>query len=372
MQLPWYALSLVALVVVVGALLGRRSDRPRCAGCGYDRTGADPTSLRCPECGRTARSAAEWTARRRSPRLGAIALLAAVALAALPHRAGLVVWAKQSFLPRYRAMVHGTAAGVRISIEHDTWNDLGLDTWFGGDRIVATFRDGSQQMIACEPLMIVGPQSPGAAARTTLPADDSPGFGGDIDNDGETDLLLCIPSGGSGGYLTSILYSIGPNSLLPKAVFENVWMEDRNGDGRFEAYGFDPIFAYRWTSGAGSTRPLLRFRLEHRTLTLDADAMRAAAPDEASLEALRTAIRSASADADNREPWLAPLLRGTIELLYAGRADAARAFLTEHWRGTAEERTAFEREFQETFDGSAYASAIRALHPGPNPWPSAR
>lgn len=372
MQILWYALSLVALVVAVGALRGRRSDRPRCAGCGYDRTGADPTALRCPECGRTARSAAEWTARRRSLGLGAMALLAAAALAALPHRTGLIVWAKQTFLPRYRELAHGMAAGVRISIEHDTWNDLGLDTWFGSDRVVATFRDGSRQMLACEPFMIVGPQSRAPGARSTLPADDTPGFGGDIDNDGETDLLLCVPSGGSGGYLTSILYSIGPNSILPKAVFENVWMEDRDGDGRFEAYGFDPIFAYRWTSGAGSTRPILRFRLQHRTLTLDAYAMRAAAPDEASLEALRATIRNASADGGNREPWLAPLLRGTIELLYAGRADAARAFLTEQWRGTADERIAFEREFQETFDGSAYAAAIRALNQGPNPWPSAR
>ena len=93
----------------------------------------------------------------------------------------------------------------------------------------------------------------GTAFGPAATPDDSPGFGGDLDGDGQSELLIVLPSGGSGGYTTSVLYAIGPSSLVPKAVLNNVWFEDEDHNGTFEAVGFDACFAYVWTSGAGST-----------------------------------------------------------------------------------------------------------------------
>ncbi len=316
-------------------------------------------------------SAEEWSRRRRRPWLGLVALSAALALVALPNRAGLAIWARKTFLPRYREVARGKAAGAIITYEHDSWNDLGLDGWFGSDRVMATFPDGTRQLVVSEPFMEVGPGGGSRGRVTAMPPDDSPGFGGDLDGDGQSELLIVLPSGGSGGYTTSVLYAIGPSSLVPKAVLNNVWFEDEDHNGTFEAVGFDACFAYVWTSGAGSTRPRLALRVVQGTVSIDPDRMRSTAPTDEQLDALRAAVRDAPADRGNsgREAWLAPLLRGTIELLYAGRADAARTFLHGGWRGTAEELATFEGEFRAAFDGSPYASQIRALSKGQSPWP---
>ncbi len=312
----------------------------------------------------------EWYRRRRWPRLAILAGVTGIVAGLWPYRAELRVWAIMTFLPRYQEIARGSAAGTTIVIEHDTWNDLGLPEWFGPDRLVAIFADGSRQLIAAEPHLEIGPTRTRPGTPTTqLPADDSPGFGGDIDGDGEADLVVSVPTMGSGGYVTTTIYEFDRIVMRPRLVLENMWFEDLDRDGAFELAGFDEAFAYVFTSNAGSTRPPLRFRIERGRPTLDADAMRALAPSAAELDSLRSAIRRWPAGDGPRESWLAPLLRGTILLLYAGRAEDARVFLRNEWRGSETDLNFLEAEFRTAFESSPWSREVRELSPPPVVWP---
>jgi hypothetical protein len=371
MLVGWHILAAILLGLAIAAAVGREADRPRCRRCGYDRSGAGDEGLRCPECGHQAASRVEWYRRRRWPRSAILAGVAALVVGLAPHRAELRIWSIKTFLPRYQEIARGTAAGTTILIEHDTWNDLGLPEWFGPDRLVAILGNGSRQLIAAEPHIEIGPSRTRPGTPTTaLPPDDSPGFGGDIDGDGEADLVVSVPTMGSGGYVTTTIYSFDRSSLRPRLVLENMWFEDIDRDGAFELAGFDGSFAYVFTSNAGSTRPPLRFRIERGRPVIDAEAMRSLAPSAAELDALRDAVRAGpTGEGSSREAWLAPLLRGTILLLYAGRAADARDFLRGGWRGSEAERIDLEARFRETFESSPWAHAIRELSTTTPPWP---
>lgn len=372
MPLVWYALALVAFVVALVAAIGRRANRPTCRRCGYDCSAARGGDLRCPECGHIAESVDELHRRRRAPRRAVAAGLVALVLLAVPHREGLRIWAGKTLLPRYTTVASAIVAGLPMRLEHDRWNDIDPSEYHGPDRLLVTRADGEEVVLVSEPIMEFGPGrlSARSAGQSPFPPAGSPGFGGDIDGDGEPDLVITSPSGGSGGAVETRIYRLDPHGPSAPLLLENMWFADEDGDGRHELLGFDAVFAYRWTSGAGSTRPTLRFMLDVATLSLDAARMRAAAPSDATLDGLRDAIRAAPiGENERREAWLAPLLRGTIELLYAGRAEAARQFLHDGWRGTPDELVDFEGEFREAFDESAYATWIRDLNEGAVRWP---
>lgn len=371
---PWW-LAAATLVAVGGALLiGRRSPRATCPRCRYDMSAASERG-RCPECGLPFASPRSLFRRRRRPWSGILLLLAAAVLASSPFRVALGVWATKTFLPRYVAVASGKAGPVRVVIEHDRWNDLGSGEFTGPDRAVIELADGSRHMVASGMSFQFGVASSAGGASSPLPPDDSVGFGKPFDREGETDvqddaaeLVLTIPSGGSGGYAKTIVLALEPMAFEPVAVLENAWLDDSDGDGVPTMVGFDGAFAYRWTSGAGATRPLVHLkRLGPGRFTLDAERMRRTAPDDATLASLVETI--SNADASDRESWLSPLLRGTIGLLYGGEAAKAQRFLTAHWRGTQDELATFEREFHAVFAASPYAGQVRALSSEPSPWP---
>ncbi len=181
---------------------------------------------------------------------------------------------------------------------------------------------------------------------------------------------MTIPSGGSGGYTTTILYAIGPSGLRPKSVLENGWMDDVDHDGTFEVVMFVSDFAYVWTSGAGSTRPTI-FLDPHGwdtgVWTVDVTSMLASGPSDKDLQTLRDAI--AAADPSRTEEWMSPLLRGVLGLLYSGQAPRAKEFLHDSYRGEAAALEHFEWDFKRHFDDSPFAQQIRTLSRGQEPWP---
>lgn len=360
-------LAAIALALAARWLIGRRPDRPHCPRCRYDAAGRGPDASRCPECGYVARSERDWQRRLRHPWLALLAILVGLGAGLFPFRAVVQVWAIQTFLPRYVVTAGGTAGGVRIVIEHDRWNDLGLTEWFGPDRAVAILPDGTRQLLAPATLIEFG-LGRTSAGSSSFPPDDSPGFGLSVTGSRLGEVVMTMPTGGSGGYATTIVYQIDQGGLIPVSVLPNAWLEDTDHDGNPTMAGFDGTFAYVWTSGAGSTRPriVLRPTADGRW-AVDADAMRAAAPDEATLASLRDAV--AKADAGQRELWMAPLLRGTIELLYAGRGRDAKAFLEAGWRGDPAELPVFEADFLAHFATSPYYLEIRALATESPTWP---
>jgi hypothetical protein len=372
----WLAGAVAALVVAAVALIGRRPKGACCPRCRYAVAGAAVEATRCPECGFAAASERDWFRRRRRPWTGCLAVLVALALVAVPFREPLRIWGIRTFLDRYVEIGRGKAGRVTILREHDRWNDLGLPEWFGPDRLVAVLPDGTRQMLLGEDHIELG-----VGRHSGMPPDDSPGFGAavprgirsrDADPIAEPgdELLVLIPSGGSGGYVTTVLYSIGPGGLRPKSVLENGWMDDVDHDGAFEVVAFISDFAYVWTSGAGSTRPTVY--LDPRgwdtgMWTVDARSMWASGPSDEDLQALRDRI--AAADPARSEEWMSPLLRGVLGLLYSGQARRAEAFLRESYRGDATELSDFVSEFRQKFEGSPFAEQVRGLSRGQEPWP---
>ncbi len=168
---------------------------------------------------------------------------------------------------------------------------------------------------------------------------------GDGDGDGRIDLAIEDPSGGSGGYTTTYLFALEPfGSVTPTAILDNVFMMRRDDESGFIALGFDPQFAYRWTSGAGSPRPRVVLApdgsVPRSNWRCDAEAMRVPPPNDAQWQALLARVRegAARAQAETRpgaepssEPWLAPLLATFCDLAYGGHVELAWRFLDEAW-----------------------------------------
>ncbi|HYD01578.1 MAG TPA: hypothetical protein VEB22_10160, partial [Phycisphaerales bacterium] len=76
MYWPAAFLAMVGCAILCFALFGGRSQLPRCAGCWYDMTGSAVPPVRCPECGRLARTERELHRPRRRWPLVPVALLA--------------------------------------------------------------------------------------------------------------------------------------------------------------------------------------------------------------------------------------------------------------------------------------------------------
>jgi hypothetical protein len=362
--LLWFLPAIAALVVAIILLVGRGPTSPRCPRCHHSAETNATAGGRCPECGFVAKGVRDWRRRKRRSGIAALLLVIAVTLGAVPFRGPLRIWGIRTFLPRYQSIGQGKAGPVTVRREHDSWNDLGLPEWFGPDRIVLTLPDGTRQLIVSADHVELG-----ASRSSGMPADDSAGFGGPLpglDDSRTSQLLVTIPSGGSGGNITTMLFELSEHGATPLSVLANGWVEDRDHDDTYELVAFDATFAYRWTSGARSTRPAVRLRIEGLLTgmwSLDHAAMRSEAPSEAMLEQCRTSVRSAEVgtDAASREAWLGPLLQGTLLLLYSGQPERARAFLEEGWRGSGDELRTFEGEFAAAFASSPYAAHIRAL-----------
>lgn len=305
-----------------------------------------------------AASVADWTRRRRHPRVAIVALV--IFSGALWPIAGAptVRFVRTNVLPQWKTEFEGRAGGFRVRIDGPT-----NDSVFGR-RVVAIAPDGSVALTLSTPYPRLGahpaPVSAATAGRETVPADNSPGFGVDVDDDKFPDLVIECPTGGSGGALTTYVYRMEPDGLVPTTVLENAWIELASADGSFRAVGFDGTFAYRWTSGAGSPRPRVILKAEQGHWIFDREAMRALTPSDADLALVREQIAS-STNAPGTDAWRSPLLRAVTGLLFAGKTAAARDLLVEQWRDGTPDLATFQKEFRDAFERSPYASELRAL-----------
>lgn len=134
-------------------------------------------------------------------------------------------------------------------------------------------------------------------------------------------LWITETPGGSGGYTTTYLFEPpSDGDLLPVARLEN---------GSFTADRWvqpDVTYRYWLTSGAGSPTPLLSGIPTAEGLHwLDPAPGEGPTADE--LAHLRSVIASATVGDASADHFVAPALRGFLELVYAGRAVEAWRFL---------------------------------------------
>jgi len=134
-------------------------------------------------------------------------------------------------------------------------------------------------------------------------------------------LWITESPGGSGGYTTTYLFEPPTTGdLLPVARLEN---------GLFQGNRWvqpDVTFRYWMTSGAGSPTPLLTgVPTAEGVHWLDPAAGEGPTADE--LARLRSTIASAAPGDASRDTFVAPALRGFLDLIYAGRASEAWRFL---------------------------------------------
>ncbi len=357
----------VALAIVSGAVLAGaasaalRLPRRSCPRCRYDLAASGPLPLVCPECGLRIESAAK-TRRpmftRRWAIVGGVLLLIAAAVFAARFREPVL----RAILPTWRELdaVSQGPWQVRLLERRDqsqsppemprrievrfegrlAYAFEGFLLRAGASTLTAAAEGGSDAEVWPPPL-----RYPDFGSSDLLPPAGTPGMLGDGDGDGRLDLAIENPSGGSGGYTTTYLFALEPfGSVTPTAILDNVFIVRRDDESGFVAIGFDPQFAYRWTSGAGSPRPrLVRApdgMVPRSNWPCDAEAMRLPPPSEAQwqllLDRVREGVRQARAgarpDADPMsEPWLAPLLATFCDLAYGGHVDLAWQFLDEAW-----------------------------------------
>jgi HEAT repeat protein len=88
----WFVLGLAATLIIGGSVAvlwslfwNRSRGRRRCPRCWYDMTGSVGLTLRCPECGKTARSERQLRKTRRRPLFAALAVVVVIIGLALPY-----------------------------------------------------------------------------------------------------------------------------------------------------------------------------------------------------------------------------------------------------------------------------------------------
>jgi hypothetical protein len=133
-------------------------------------------------------------------------------------------------------------------------------------------------------------------------------------------LWIREQTSGSGGFSTTYVFDVSLGQLRPLLVLDN---------GAFEgATWLQPDFSYRYwiTSGADSPVPYLRGQIRTDRLVF-IDPAADAAPSQTRLDGLVESIRGLEPSATSSGSILGASLRGFLDLLYAGKAPQAWAFL---------------------------------------------
>ncbi len=393
------------LCFAFAALRAGRYPARSCPRCRYDLAGAGPPPLTCPECGRVTndeRGLRRPRFARFGFRFGLLLLLLALTLLGWRFRGSIIRVALGPWR-QLDAVTQGPWE-VRLLERRDPTETppempRRVEVCFAGD--IVFVMEGFHLRAGAATLGLAAaspgpdawpppPRYPVATDSTRLPAAGSPGMLGDGDGDGRPDLAIEDPSAGSGGYTTTYLFSLEPTgTVVPTAILENAFMVRNDNDSAFDAIGFDPQYAYRWTSGAGSPRPRLVLApdgsVPRSNWTCDAEAMRLASPSETQWNALLERVREGAARAAaettpgesvSSEPWLAPLLASFCHLAYGGHPDLAWMFLAEAWptgalvRGNPPlDREAFAAELAEALAASPCAEVL-GFPGGPPPGPA--
>jgi hypothetical protein len=389
-------LSLIAFAS--GALAAMRIPRRSCPRCRYDLAASGPLPIVCPECGTTVARLGQ-TARplvtRRATIAGIVLLAIGIGLLSARFREPLL----RAILPAWIELdaVSQGSWQVRLLERRDPSTSppempRRIEARFDG-RVVLVFEGFHLRAGAATwaPLGAVdggssgswppASRSPDLGSPDRLPPAGSPGMLGDGDGDGRPDLAIEDPSGGSGGFTTTYLFTLeSTGTVVPSAILENAFVVRRDDDSAFESIGFDPQYSYRWTSGAGSPRPRIVLApdgaVPRSNWNCDADAMRLDPPTESQWQALLEAVRLGEQRAreqtepggdPSREPWLAPLLGTFCDLAYAGHVDLAWRFLDEAWPdgdisvgngGEPRAKDAFTAELAEALSQSRCAEAL--------------
>ncbi len=387
-------LALIALAA--GAFAALRLPRRGCPRCRYDLAASGPLPLVCPECGTTvsrvgqtarplvtrrsailglgllATSAGLFTLRYREPLLRAVlpAWIELDAVSQGPWQVRLLERRDQSTVPpEMPRRIEVRFEGSLVFAFEGSYVRAGAATW-----APLQAADAGPRRVWPPPL-----RSPDFGSPDRLPPAGTPGMLGDGDGDGRPDLAIEDPSGGSGGFTTTYLFTLEPTgTVVPSAILENAFVVRRDDDSAFEAAGFDPQFSYRWTSGAASPRPRIVLApdgaVPRSNWDCDTDVMRLEPPTESQWQALLEAVRLGVQRAREQtqpggdpasEPWLGPLLGAFCDLAYAGHVDLAWRFLDEAWPegavaswGEPRAKDAFAAELAEALSQSRCAEAL--------------
>lgn len=333
LYLPAVISALVALWILHIALLrdrlARTPERRRCGGCWYDMRGVP--GLRCPECGR---HHADDQALRRSRfrwRLVAPAVLLLVPLLWLSIARGDAARAYYALMPRFTTVASGSSGETRWTLERirdPGERGMRLRVWTP----TAVLLEVEDIDIAVgQPSAIFG----GSAARPSLL---------DLDGDGAPELFALGYSGGAHCCYTGYIVRLGPSPRLVAAIgaMNGMGLVSAGGetllnipDQSFDYWNAPHVSSpfqsvvYRYRNG------VLEVALEHlANLDIPGNTPRAqeAAVICASMEGTSSEL--------NPDMWAR-----MIELLYAGRSEAAWAFFHECWPGHRPGRDAFAFDF---------------------------
>lgn len=304
--LGWIGFA-VGAVVAIWAFRGRAAERPFCARCGHTvpPEGGAPGQT-CAECGRVFVRPNDIRRRHRRPLIGSTTLIIGCGL--LAWMSGQPIWnaIAHAILPMYRVTTTYTAAWGSIRISEPRWPDeefLDLVEVFVGDAPHYRVRlmhptMGEVRVLSTDP---------------PTPGEESPNF---VDY-----LWITENPGGSGGYSTTYVFgSPAGGELLPVVTLENGLFVDSHW---LQA---DLTYRYWLTSGAGSPSPTLS-GIPSAAGVHWLDPKPTDGPSRDELDSLTKAVASATLDQQSSDPFLAPTLRGFLDLVYAGRAPEAWKFL---------------------------------------------
>jgi hypothetical protein len=255
--------------------------------------------------------------------------------------------ARRMLVPRWGIEVIGHAAGYRVELHAPRDDEVAM-----GRRVVVVAPDGTTALSMQQFYPTFGID--GGAG------DDTPGFGKDIDGDRVPDLVIHCDSGGSGGYFTTYVFGLDHEGITPSAILENLKIE-ASDDGTFRAVGFDSTLRYRVAANAASPHPLIVMRPAGGRWHLDREAMKANAPDQATIDAAIQELEMVAPDRTDYGAWQAPVLRIMAQFLYAGHTAEARDFLRRYWRAAPLDLDKVERDLHDAFKESPYAGELREL-----------
>jgi hypothetical protein len=196
--------------------------------------------------------------------------------------------------------------------------------------------------------------------------------GQDVTGDGIPDLVVERWSGGAHCCCRVSIFSIGPEfkkiaDIGEDGAFDDVGGEnsgylfkDLNGDGVPELVGNDWTFAYWWTSFSQSPAPRFILRYDGTKYVLATDLMIGQPPKQSEIDERIRALRQSDLWAEDRVP---PELWGVmLDLIYAGRGDAAWAIFHKNWHGSAALKEEFVREFKKQLAESTLWPDIKAMN----------
>ena len=303
----WLGFGLGVVLALTG-FRGRRTALPYCRHCGHSipPDTASPGQT-CTECGKRLSRPRDIRTSSRRPLIGLIGLILAASSLTFLHGEKVWNWAGHLLLPPYRVTKTDVYPWGALRTSEPRWPE---DDFRG---LVEVLVDGQvwfrtkiiHPTAGVVRLVRPGPVTPGEQSPTYLDY-----------------LWITENPGGSGGYSTTYLFVQPTNGeLRPVCTLEN---------GLFQGNEYwiqaDVTFRYWMTSGAGSPTPVL-------TGIPTSEGMRWLDPDPRSVgplseyEAMKSTIRSVEPSVHSADMFLAPALRGFLNLVYAGQAPAAWAFL---------------------------------------------